>query len=78
MKKIAGANGTLESNEQLEFLGDAVLGFMVSEILVERYPEFAEGRLSKCKARLVSADHLHKVAQRLNLGPHLLSVRVKR
>ncbi|MCW5980278.1 MAG: ribonuclease III [Bryobacteraceae bacterium] len=67
-----GANGALDSNEQLEFLGDSVLGFIVSEVLVERFPEFAEGRLSKRKARLVSADHLYRVAQRLDLGRHLL------
>jgi ribonuclease-3 len=71
-EKSTGVNGTLTSNEQLEFLGDSVLGFFVSEILVERFPDYAEGRLSKCKARLVSSDHLYQVARRLDLGPHLL------
>lgn len=71
-EKNAATNGALDSNEQLEFLGDSVLGFLVSEILVERFPDFAEGRLSKSKARLVSSDHLHVVAQRLDLGPYLL------
>ena len=59
-------------NEQLEFLGDAVLGFIVSEWLVRRYPLHAEGRLSKLKAHLVSANHLFSVAQCLGLGQHLL------
>jgi len=59
-------------NELLEFLGDAVLGFLVSEALCERYPTLPEGRLSKLKAHLVSATHLHEVAQRLDLGRHLL------
>jgi ribonuclease-3 len=59
-------------NEQLEFLGDAVLGFLVSELLVERHPTFPEGRLSKVKAYLVSASHLHEVACRIELGGHLL------
>jgi ribonuclease III len=59
-------------NEQLEFLGDAILGFLVSEALVLRHPAFPEGRLSKLKAYLVSASHLHEVALRLQLGHHLL------
>src|SRR5579863_9900103 len=59
-------------NEQLEFLGDAILGFVVSECLVRRYPSYPEGRLSKLKAHLVSAARLHEVAQELSLGEHLL------
>jgi ribonuclease-3 len=58
-------------NEQLEFLGDAILGFAVSESLVRRFPAFPEGRLSKLKAHLVSATRLHEVAQALNLGEYL-------
>src|SRR6266446_3936028 len=58
-------------NEQLEFLGDAILGFAVSESLVRRFASFPEGRLSKLKAHLVSAAHLYKVAQSLRLGGHL-------
>src|SRR5437870_2549059 len=48
-------NGTSRDNEQLEFLGDAILGFVVSECLVRRHGSFPEGRLSKLKAHLVSA-----------------------
>jgi len=58
-------------NEQLEFLGDAILGFVVSESLVRRYASYPEGRLSKLKAHLVSAAHLHEVAQALQLGEYL-------
>lgn len=58
-------------NEQLEFLGDAILGFLISEYLVLRNSAWAEGRLSKVKAQLVSANHLHRVAQRLSLGDFL-------
>ncbi len=58
-------------NEQLEFLGDSVLGFLISEDLLQRHPEAAEGRLSKWKAHLVSAVWLHEAAQRLNLGEYL-------
>ncbi len=59
-------------NEQLEFLGDSILGFVVSEHLVSRFPAFPEGRLSKLKAHLVSATRLHEVAQELGLGEYLL------
>ena len=65
--------GTASSdNEQLEFLGDAILGFVVSDALVSAQPDFPEGKLSKLKAHLVSAAHLHLVAARLKLGDHLL------
>jgi ribonuclease-3 len=70
-KSVAGEAG-LGDNEQLEFLGDSILGFLISELLVEQHPALAEGRLSKLKAHLVSAAHLHKVAERLDLGRHLL------
>jgi ribonuclease-3 len=59
-------------NEQLEFLGDAILGFVVSDALVAVHPDYPEGRLSKLKAHLVSASHLHAVAARLQLGRYLL------
>jgi ribonuclease III len=59
-------------NEQLEFLGDAILGFVVSDALVSAYPDYPEGKLSKLKAHLVSSAHLHLVAARLKLGDHLL------
>jgi len=58
-------------NEQLEFLGDAILGFVVSECLVRSYPSAPEGRLSKLKAHLVSAARLYEVAQTLALGDFL-------
>ncbi len=58
-------------NEQLEFLGDSVLGFLVSEALVAHQPNALEGQLSKWKAHLVSATHLHQSALRLGLGDHL-------
>jgi len=58
-------------NEQMEFLGDAVLGFLVSESLVARFPSYPEGRLSKLKAHLVSAAHLCEVARRIELGQYL-------
>ena len=63
--------GPLHDNEQLEFLGDSVLGFLISDALVRRYPEWSEGELSRRKAHLVSAAHLHGVARRLDLGSFL-------
>ncbi len=60
-----------DDNEQLEFLGDSILGFLISELLVRCHPNFPEGRLSKLKAYLVSANHLHGVGQRLDLGVYL-------
>ena len=60
-----------EDNEQLEFLGDAVLGFVTSRALFERFPHWNEGRLSKTRAHLVSARHLIKVARQAGLGEFL-------
>jgi ribonuclease III len=61
----------LSDNERLEFLGDSVLGFLVAEALVQRFPGYREGELSRLKAHLVSATHLHGVARRLELGSYL-------
>lgn len=65
------AEPTTLDNERLEFLGDSILGFLVSEFLVLRHTTWPEGKLSKTKAHLVSATHLHRVAQRLGLGEFL-------
>ena len=66
------AESVVRDNEQLEFLGDAILGFVVSDALVRAHPDYPEGRLSKLKAHLVSSSHLHEVAARLRLGDYLL------
>ena len=66
-----GAVPALSDNEQLEFLGDSILGFLISEALVLRQPNSQEGELSRLKAHLVSAAHLHGVARRLDLGMYL-------
>ncbi|HEY4052727.1 MAG TPA: ribonuclease III [Terriglobales bacterium] len=58
-------------NEQLEFLGDAVLGLVTTEELYRRFPQFSEGQLSKLRAHLVSKNHLIRVAERLELGKYL-------
>jgi ribonuclease III len=66
-----GAGTPMEDNEQLEFLGDSVLGFLIAEALVRRFPAQTEGELSRQKAHLVSAAHLHGVARRIDLGAYL-------
>jgi len=60
-----------ESNEKLEFLGDAVLELVVSEELIREFPEWSEGQLSKSRARLVNATAISLSAQRLGLGKYL-------
>ena len=58
-------------NEQLEFLGDSILGFLVSESLVKKHPTALEGQLSQWKSHLVSSVHLYVCAQALALGLYL-------
>jgi ribonuclease-3 len=58
-------------NEQLEFLGDAVLNFVVSVALVRAFPEWEEGQLTRARARLVAATHLARVGTSLELGSYL-------
>src|SRR5262245_6009576 len=65
-------SGGVIDNESLEFLGDAVLGFIVADILFQAFPEFNEGQKSKAKAALVSTTTLARQAERLSLGDHLL------
>lgn len=66
-----GPGSPRTDNEQLEFLGDSILGFLIAEALMARFPEYREGELSRLKAHLVSAAHLYGVARRLDLGSHL-------
>jgi len=64
--------GGVIDNESLEFLGDAVLGLVIAELLFMRFPERDEGQKSKMKAALVSTPALARQARRLGLGEHLL------
>lgn len=61
-----------QHNEAMEFLGDSVLGFVVSAWLLERYPDLSEGKLSKMKAFLVSESSLVELAETLELGDYIL------
>ncbi len=60
-----------DDNEQLEFLGDAVLGMVVTEHLYLTYPELPEGPLTRLRAQFVSRQHLGQVGQTLGLGEYL-------
>ena len=61
----------LESNERLEFLGDAVLGLVVADELFASYEDLDEGKLTELRAHLVRRDTLAKAARRLHLGQDL-------
>lgn len=65
-------SGGVVDNESLEFLGDAVLGFIVADLLYREFPEFSEGPKSKAKAALVSTTALAELSRTLGLGDDLL------
>lgn len=59
-------------NERLEFLGDAVLGFVIADLLYQRYPALDEGRLTRARAGLVNRRSLASLARETNLGRRLV------
>lgn len=61
----------LSSNERLEFLGDAIISFVVSEYLYQKFPKHQEGDLTSFRAALVRTKSLASLAQKLELGNHL-------
>ena len=65
-------DGTLADNERLEFLGDAVLTFVVSEELFRRFPAYQEGALTNLRAALVRRETLARLAKQLHLGDYLM------
>ncbi|MGC3954101.1 MAG: ribonuclease III [Propionicimonas sp.] len=71
-RSYAYENGGLPHNERLEFLGDSVLGVVVTEYLYRTYPDFPEGRLAKLRAAVVNSQSLAAVARDLQLGEELL------
>ena len=60
-----------DNNERLEFLGDAILGWIISEKLYAQFPEAAEGQLSRLRSGLVKGATLAEVAKELNLGEYI-------
>src|SRR5262245_55742507 len=65
-------SGGVMDNESLEFLGDAVLGLVIADVLCRTFPEFNEGQKSKIKAMIVSTASLAELAERLALGDHMI------
>ena len=70
-RSFAYENGALETNERLEFLGDSVLGLIVTEELYTRYPELDESRLSPLRSGIVNMRALADIARSLDLGQYI-------
>lgn len=70
-RSYAYENGGIPTNERLEFLGDAVLGVVVTETLFHAHPDLPEGRLAKLRAAVVNARALAGVARGIDLGRHI-------
>lgn len=70
-RSISADDRNQADNERLEFLGDAVLQLVVTDLLYHDYPDLAEGKMAKARASLVSRPVLAEIAQVLELGPHL-------
>jgi ribonuclease-3 len=71
-RSYAYENGGLPTNERLEFLGDAVLGLVVTDALYTRHPDLPEGQLAKLRAAVVNMRALAGVARELDVGRHVL------
>ena len=61
----------VEHNERLEFLGDAVLGAVVTDLIYRRYPELPEGAMARLRAQVVNTQALSRIASGLGIGAHL-------
>jgi ribonuclease-3 len=70
-RSYAYENGNLPTNERLEFLGDSVLGVVITETLYVTNPDLSEGRLAKLRAAVVNARALAEVARTIGLGEHI-------
>jgi ribonuclease-3 len=70
-RSYAYENGGLPTNERLEFLGDSVLGVVVTDTLFRAHPDLSEGRLAKLRAAVVNARALAEVARTIGLGKHI-------
>jgi ribonuclease-3 len=70
-RSYAYENGGLPTNERLEFLGDSVLGLVVTDTLFRGYPKMPEGQLAKLRAAVVQMGALADVARELSLGSYI-------
>jgi ribonuclease-3 len=71
VESSGGDPAEIQDNERLEFLGDAVLDLLASEYLLNRFPGWSEGQLSRSRAYLVNAQALVEAARRLSIGKFL-------
>ena len=69
--RSSSRDGTTPHNQRLEFLGDAVLGMIIAELLYQRFPDEAEGDLSKRQVSLVNGEQLSAIATTMKLGEFL-------
>ncbi|HUG31591.1 MAG TPA: ribonuclease III [Acidimicrobiia bacterium] len=67
-RSVSSENPARNDNERLEFLGDAVLQLVVTDLLYDGYPQLAEGQMAKVRAAVVSRGTLAEIARRLELG----------
>ncbi len=65
-------NSTINSNERLEFLGDSILDFIISEYIYIKYPKLSEGELTKIRSQTVCELSLSTIAKKIKLGNYLL------
>lgn len=70
-RSVSSEDPARNDNERLEFLGDAVLQLIVTDLLYESYPQLAEGQMAKVRASVVSRPTLADVARALHLGEHV-------
>jgi ribonuclease III len=62
----------VKDNERFEFLGDAVLGLVISDFLIKKFPDYSEGALSRLKGFIVSETFLFEIAKEMELGKYLI------
>lgn len=65
------SNGSTESNERLEFLGDSILSFVISTYIYDKFKEKKEGELTSLRSVLTNTETLHEISKKLNLGENL-------
>lgn len=70
-RSVSSDDPARNDNERLEFLGDAVLQLVITDLLYESYPQLAEGQMAKVRAAVVSRDTLAEVARSLDLGEYI-------
>lgn len=70
-RSVSSEEPSRNDNERLEFLGDAVLQLVITDLLYDRYPQLAEGQMAKVRAAVVSRETLAEFARHLSLGEYV-------